>query len=170
MMMKAPILCTIVAICLATPTFAADEKPATGKPAAEKKDEKADEKKGEKDTEKNKKDAEAMLKRLKDDAKKKLWDVVTKGSDDDLKAAKLTPEKIEALKEARPNLKAWEDILATESLGRDVLKDLVDYGASAKFTKDIDDEKKAKDKAEKDRERDKKKARKDREADKKPGT
>jgi hypothetical protein len=169
MIKKISLLVAVGTVCLATPALAADEKK-PDKPAAEKKADQSDpskDEKGDKDVEKNKKETDSILKRLDEDAKKKLWEVVTKGSDEELKATKLQPEAIEALKEARPNLKGWGDILTTESLGRDVLRDLVAYGASPKFAKEIADEKKAKEKAEKDRERDIKKARKAREAERK---
>jgi hypothetical protein len=154
-------------LALAVPAVGADEKPgkeaeAEGK-AAKKPDEPS------REMEKAKKEAEAMTKRLSDDAKKKLWEIVTKGGDEELAETKLKPELVTALKEARPNLKGWEDILTTAPLGRDALKQLVDYGGSSKFTKAIEDEKKQKETAEKERARGIKKARQERERNRKSG-
>ncbi len=163
-------LLPLLALCaLAVPArlTAADEKPAepakTETPAAP--DTPKPEKKelSERDLEKAKKEAEAMLKKLKEEPKKKLWEIVTKGSDDDLKATGLKPEVVEKLKAARPDLKGWADVLTNETLGKAVLKELVDYGASSKFVKSIEDAGKEKEKKEKDREREKKKERKERE-------
>jgi len=138
-----------------------DEKKSDAKKDDEKK---SDEKKeDDRDKEKLKKEAEAYTKKMKEEPKKKLWEIVTKGSDTELTATGLKPETVTALKEARPSLKGWEDILATESLGKPVMKELTDYGSSSKFTKSIEDELKAKEKSEKERDREKKKESRERE-------
>ena len=78
------------------------------------------------------------------------------------KGMTLPTETIETLKTERPNLKGLYSILANEKLGKDILKQLVSYGDSSKFSKAIENEAKAKEKAEKERVREKKKARKER--------
>ena len=157
----------VAALALTVPAMGAEEKPGKEASTEKKAAKKADE--PDRDAEKVKKEAEAMTKRLSDDAKKKLWEVVTKGSDEDLAETKLKPDVVTALKEARPNLKGWDDILTAETLGKDALKQLVDYGSSSKFTKSIEDEKKQKELAEKERARGIKKARQEREKNRKSG-
>ena len=148
------------AVAFTSPLLSAEEKPA----APPKKEEKKDaSKEVDRDAEKLKKEVEGYTKRLKGETAKKLWEIVSKGSDDDLKATGLKAEVIETLKSERPNLKGWPDVLTNDKLGRQVLKDLTDYGASSKFTKILEDEEKQKDKKEKDKEREQRKARKERE-------
>ena len=108
------------------------------------------------------KEAEPLTRRLKGDTASKLWELVQKGDDEALKATGLPTETIETLKIERPNLKGLYSILANEKLGKDILKQLVSYGDSSKFSKAIENEAKAKEKAEKERVREKKKARKER--------
>jgi hypothetical protein len=108
------------------------------------------------------KEAEPLTRRLKGDTASKLWELVQKGDDEALKATGLPAETIETLKTERPNLKGLYSILANEKLGKDILKQLVSYGDSSKFSKAIENEAKAKEKAEKERVREKKKARKER--------
>ena len=108
------------------------------------------------------KEAEPLTRRLKGDTASKLWELVQKGDDEALKATGLPTETIETLKTERPNLKGLYSILANEKLGKDILKQLVSYGDSSKFSKAIENEAKAKEKAEKERVREKKKARKER--------
>ena len=164
------ILLSFVAALIAglpAPIVRAEDAPAVPPKTEEKKPEKTpDAKDLEREKDKLKKEVESYTKRLKGEAGKKLWEVVTKGSDDELKATGLKPEAIEALKTERPNLKGWEDVLTNEKLGKEVIKGLTDYGSSSKFTKSIEDEAKAKEKADKEKDREKKKARKEREKEK----
>jgi hypothetical protein len=170
-------LAAALTLSLGTPLLVAQEAvpetPPAGEKASDPKAEEAakkarDEEAKKKEAEENKseealkKEAESYTRRLKGESAGKLWEVVQKGDDDALKATGLSAETIETLKAERGNLKGLHSILGNEKLGKDVLKQLVAYGSSSKFTKAIADEAKAKEKAEKDRVREKKKAKRDR--------
>lgn len=150
-----------------TPTPASEEKtdtPPLDEAAKKARDEAAKEKEAEQLRSEAEliKEAEPLTRRLKGDTASKLWELVQKGDDEALKATGLPAETIETLKTERPNLKGLYSILANEKLGKDILKQLVSYGDSSKFSKAIENEAKAKEKAEKERVREKKKARKER--------
>ncbi len=86
--------------------------------------------------------------------KEELMKLVQKGKEEDLKAIEgLKPEQLEALVKNQGDIKDWSSFLSVEALGKDVLKAVAEYGASAKFQKPIDEKLKEEEKAEKERER-----------------
>ncbi|MFN0130232.1 MAG: hypothetical protein ACKV19_26515 [Verrucomicrobiales bacterium] len=143
--------------------------PALDEAAKKARDEEAKKKEAESERaeEELRKEAEPYTRRLKGDTAGKLWEVVQKGDDDALKATGLPAATIETLKAERPNLKGLHSILSNEKLGKEVLKQLVSYGGSAKFAKSIEQAAKEKEKAEKERVREKKKAQREREKESK---
>ena len=90
--------------------------------------------------------------------KEELLKLVQKGKEEDLKAIEgLKPEQLEALVKNQGEIKDWTSFLTVEALGKDLLKAVADYGASAKFQKPIEDKIKEEEKADKERERERKK-------------